>query len=132
MAVANRDGAPVAVHIESASPHEVKLVQATIDARFTRKRPLRLIADKAYDSDQLDHAMAALGIIVIAPHRQGRRTKTQDGRQLRRYKNRWKIERLFAWLHNFRRLVTRYEYKAENFLGFVHLGCMLILLRMYF
>jgi transposase len=39
------------------------------------------------------------------------------------------MERLFAWLQNFRRLVTRYERHAENFQGFVHLGCMVILLR---
>ena len=37
--------------------------------------------------------------------------------------------RLFAWLQNFRRLVTRYEYHAENFLGFVQLGSICILLR---
>jgi hypothetical protein len=42
---------------------------------------------------------------------------------LRRYRRRWKVERLFAWLQNFRRLVVRYEYHTENFLGFVHLGC---------
>ena len=41
------------------------------------------------------------------------------------------IERLFAWLQNFRRLVVRYEHKAQNFLGFAHLGCMLILLRQF-
>jgi transposase len=47
---------------------------------------------------------------MIAPHRRKRRRpKTQDGRKLRRYKKRWKIERLFAWLGNFRRLVVRYE-----------------------
>jgi hypothetical protein len=40
----------------------------------------------------------------------------------------WRIERLFAWLQNFRRLVTRYERNAENFLGMLHLGCTLILL----
>ncbi len=55
--------------------------------------------------------------------------KTQDGRKLRRYKRRWKVERLFAWLGNFRRLVVRYERRAENYLGFVHLGCVVILLR---
>ena len=37
---------------------------------------------------------------------------------------RWKVERLFAWLHNFRRLVTRWEHHIENFLGFVHLACL--------
>ena len=66
-----------------------------------------------------------------APGHRGRRRKlkTQDGRKLRRYKRRWKIERLFAWLHNFRRLVIRYERRVDNYLGFVHLGCIVILLR---
>ena len=55
---------------------------------------------------------------MIAPHRMGRRNPpTQDGRPLRRYCRRWKVDRLFAWLHNSRRLVTRWEYHAENFLA---------------
>jgi transposase len=54
-----------------------------------------------------------------------------DGRPLRRYRKRWGVERLFAWLQNFRRLITRHERHAENFLGFVHLGCICILLRRF-
>ncbi|MDI3286584.1 transposase, partial [Polyangium sp. 15x6] len=50
-------------------------------------------------------------------------------RPLRRYKRRWKVERLFAWLQSFRRIVVRYERHAENFLGFVHLGCIVVYLR---
>lgn len=50
---------------------------------------------------------------------------------MRRYKRRWKVERFFAWLQNFRRVATRFDYKAENYLGFVHLGCIVILLRAY-
>ena len=42
------------------------------------------------------------------------------------------LERLFAWLQNFRRIVVRYEYHVESFLGFVQLGSMLIMLRTYF
>jgi len=57
------------------------------------------------------------------------RKKTQDGRELRRYCRRWKIERLFAWLHNFRRLVNRWEYHEANFLAMLQLGCLVILLR---
>ena len=92
--------------------------------------PERLIGDKAYDSDPLDAQLAAQGVQMISPHRRGRvKPKTQDGRPLRRYKRRWKIERLFAWLQNFRRLVTRWERKPQNFLGFVQLGCIVILLR---
>jgi len=92
-----------------------------------------LIGDRAYDSDPLDRQLQQQhGIELIAPHKINRRKpSTQDGRKLRRYCRRWKIERLFAWLHNFRRLVTRWEYYEANFLGLVHLGCILILLRNY-
>jgi transposase len=50
-------------------------------------------------------------------------------RPLRRFKRRWNIERSFAWLGNFRRLVAHYERSAYNYLGFVHLGCIFILRR---
>lgn len=91
-------------------------------------QPWRLIGDKACDSDDLDAELAARGVDLIAPNRAGRR-KTQDGRPLRRYRRRWKVERLFAWLQNSRRILTRHERHPENSLGFVHLGCILILLR---
>jgi transposase len=131
MAFSDGSSSPLAVHTESASPHEVTLVEATLPSSFLKEKPQRLIGDKAYDSDPLDEALLDQGIEMIAPHRKNRKKKrTQDGRKLRRYKKRrWKIERLFAWLQNFRRLVVRYEYKVENFLGLVHLGCIVILLR---
>jgi transposase len=89
-----------------------------------------LIGDKAYDSDRLDRDLAErYGIEMIAPHRGERRAPTQDGRPLRRYRRRWRVERLFAWLHHFRRLVIRWEYHVENFFGMVRLGCMQILFR---
>jgi transposase len=76
--------------------------------------------------------LAAVGIDMSAPHRANRKLPaTQDGRPLRRYRRRWKMERLCAWWQNCRRLVVRHEYHAENFLGCVHLGCTVILLRCY-
>ena len=133
MAITDASGLPLAVHVESASPHEVKLVEATLESRFIQELPKRMIGDKAYDSDLLDTRLReAYAIELIAPHRSNRKSPpTQDGRPLRRYKKRWKVERLFAWLHNFRRLVVRYEYHAHNFLGFLQLGCALILLRYF-
>ena len=132
MAIADASGLPVALHVDSASPHEVKLVGKTIQGRFTTKLPKRIIGDKAYDSDPLDRELEALGIEMIAPHRSNRKKpKTQDGRPLRRYRKRWKVERLFAWLQNFRRLVVRYEYYRENFLGMLQLGFIVILLRYF-
>lgn len=131
MAIADGSGLPLSCCIESASPHEVKLVERTLDERFVPEAPMRLIGDKAYDSDKLDERLLKEhGVELIAPHRDGRKSApTQDGRPLRRYRRRWKIERLFAWLQNFRRLLNRFEYHAENFRGFVLLGCAIILMR---
>ena len=132
MAVADRFGLPISVCIASASPHETTLVQDVLDRRFLAEKPQRLIGDKAYDSDPLDALLAVQGIALIAPHRRNRkREATQDGRVLRRYKRRWKVERLFAWLQQFRRLVVRYEWHDDNFLGMVHLACIKILLRQF-
>ncbi len=132
VAVADRSGLPVALCIVSASSHESQLVERVLAARFLAHMPQRLIGDRAYDSDPLDQLLAVQDIALIAPHRRNRkRAPTQDGRILRRYKRRWKIERLFAWLQQFRRLIVRYEWHDENFLGFARLGCLKILLRQF-
>jgi len=83
----------------------------------------------AYDSDGLDAELARLGIEMIAPHNPRRKKKTQDGRPLRRYRRRWHVERFFAWLQRFRRLVTRWECHSSMFLAFLKLACIVILLR---
>jgi transposase len=131
MGLTDAFGLPIAVDAASASPHEITLVDDTFDACFLEDVPQKVIGDRAYDSDKLDKRLAEeRGVEMIAPHKGNRRrTNTQDGRTLRRYKKRWKIERLFAWLQNFRRLVVRYEYHLENFLAMIQLGCIVILLR---
>jgi transposase len=128
MAIADRSGLPVSATIASGERHEVRLVDEALEQRFTTEAPQRLVADKAYDSEQLEEDLAAEGIQLIAPTRINAR-RQPDGRSLRRYRRRWKVERLFAWLLRFRRISTRYEYKSDNFLGFVHLGCLAILMR---
>jgi len=129
MAIVDGAGLPLAVSVASATPGEFELVDDVLKSRFLRRLPTRLIGDRGYDSDALDARLAKRGIEFIAPHRSTRRNITQDGRQLRRYCRRWKIERLFAWLQSFRRLVGRYERHVENFLAFVQLGCIVILSR---
>jgi hypothetical protein len=130
------DGLPISVYVTStALPHHevTTLTEATVSKCFvTDEKPERLIGeDKAYDSDPLDERLAMeYGVELISPHWFNRqRSRTQDGRPLRRYKRSWKIERLFAWLQNLHHILVRYEYHAENYLGFVQLGCMMILLR---
>jgi len=131
MAISDGHGLPLAVHVASASPHETKLVGPTLEQRFLAEAPERMIGDRAYDRDPLDvQIRERFGVQLVAPHQSTRsKAPTQDGRVLRRYRRRWKIERLFAWLHNFRRIVIRWEYYPENFLGMVQLACAVILLR---
>src|SRR5262249_55128838 len=134
MAVADRHGLPIAVGIASGPRHEAKLVIDTLGTRFVRGRLPRLIADRAYDSAPLEAELALRGTKLIAPVRAGtrpNRTRRPDGRSLRRYRRRWLVERFFAWLMKWRRVVTRYEYKPQNFLGFIELACAVILLRRF-
>ena len=105
-------------------------MEETLDKRFTEEMPERLLGDRAYDSDPLDMSLQKQGIAMIAPHKSNRKKPaTQDGRVLRRYKRPWKVERLFAWLQNFRRIQVRHDRSLENYLAFVLLGCMIIFLR---
>lgn len=138
MVVADGKGIPLGSTLASASPAEVTLIEDTLDQvkvpRKGRGRPKkrmkRLIVDKAYDSDPLRKRLKTLKIDLICPHRQNRtKTKLQDGRKLRRYRKRWKIERTFAWIGNFRRLVVRWERLISVYRAFFHLACIIITLR---
>jgi transposase len=95
--------------------------------------PELLIGDRAYDSDAHDARIREkFGIELVSPHRRGRKRKpTQDGRHLRRYVRRWKVERTFAWLANSRRLVNRWERNPHVYAGFLSLACILITLRRF-
>jgi transposase len=131
MALVEANGLPISVQVASAQPHEVTLAFDLVQGCWTQDLPERVIGDKAYDSDPLDAELAECGVEMIAPHRRNRKkeNKTQDGRPLRRYKRRWKVERFFAWLQNFRRLVTRWDRKVEHFAGMVQLATVIILVR---
>jgi transposase len=91
-----------------------------------------LIADRAYDSGKLRKSLLAKGWDLVYPHRRGRvRPNTQDGRKLRRYRRRWKIERTISWISSFRRLMIRHEYYSFLYQGFIHLACIMICLRKF-
>ncbi len=94
-------------------------------------KPEHLIGDRASDSDGLDDDLKQDSVNRIAPHRSTRKLKTQDGRSLRRYQHRWLAERFFARLQWKRRLLIRWEYYATNFLGFVQLVSITMLLKQF-
>jgi transposase len=129
LAIVDRHGLPLSVSTHAANHHEVTLVQLSFDFYMIEAKPENLIGDKAYDSDALDAELKKEGVEMIAPHRSNRQLKTQDGRRLRRYARRWIVERFFAWLQWKRRLLIRWEYYASNFLGFVQLASIMMLLK---
>jgi hypothetical protein len=67
MAVADRHGLPVAICVESATPHEVKLATTTLLQMVIPDAPQNLVGDNAYDSDKLDSELRRYGIELIAP-----------------------------------------------------------------
>jgi transposase len=131
--VVEATGIPLGMVTDAASVSEIILGEvALVDIPATIAVPdsVPVIADRAYDSDPLRESMAADGYLLISPHRKNRvRPKTNDGRRLRRYKRRWIVERTFAWMHSYRRVVTRFEKRVDLYEGFVHLACAFIALN---
>jgi transposase len=131
LAIVDRHGLPLSVSTHAANHHEVTLVQLSFDFYMLEAKPEKRIGDRASDSDGLDQTLQREGVELIAPHRSNRTLKTQDGRSLRRYARRWIVERFFAWLQYKRRLLVRWEYYPSNFLGFVQLACIVMLLKRF-
>jgi len=129
MVVVDGQGVPLGKQLASASPHETKLIEATLDRSFAPEKVQRLIYDRAADSNALRQQLADRGIDLIAPENPRRKQRVQDRRKLRRYRRRWKMERTFAWIGNYRRLVVRYETKLHVYSAFFHIACIMIVLR---
>ena len=138
--VADGRGVPLGIQLASATPHEVTLIEKTLKQVSVprrgpgrpRQNPRRLIYDRAADSDALRQRLKRRGIELICPHRKNRsQPKLQDGRSLRRYRHRWKIERTIAWLGNYRRLLVRHERKTLIFHAFATIACLMITLKQF-
>ena len=116
-------GIPLGVATDAANVPETVLAGAAladIPPSVPVPHGVPVVADRGYDSDPLREALADDGFTLVAAHRKGRKRKpTADGRRLRR---RWKVERSFAWLHSYRRVITRYERRMDLYDGFVHLA----------
>ena len=137
MLVVDGQGLPLGVLVESAQKGEVKLAEATLSrVRVPKKgpgrprtRPREVVADRGYDSEALRRGLRGRGIKPCIPRRRNARPRRGRKPDLSGYRQRWVVERTFAWLGGFRRLVVRWERKAQIYLAFVLLACILILLR---
>jgi len=87
-----------------------------------RRRPESVVADRGYDSDRHREQLRQRGITPVIARR-----RTEHGSGLGRV--RWVVERTFAWLHNLKRLLVRYERRADMHEALLALGCCLICFR---
>jgi transposase len=137
MVLVDGQGLPLGVRLESASPSEVTLAEATLaEVRVPRakgrprQKPTRIIAYRGYDSDPLRERLSRRGIELIAPYRKNNKARRyEDGRKLRRYVRRWIVERTNSWLGQFRRLLVRHEHMLTTYRAFFYLACFWITLR---
>jgi len=121
-AVISKEKKVLHLSIENASPHEALFVPSIITDINKKTKVLNLIGDKAYDSFPLKETAMKMGVQMISPDRINRIHNKQDGRRLRRYKRRHRVENFFADLQTYRRAVTRYEKIPENHLNFLKLA----------
>ena len=143
MVAIDEEGVPLNVVVDSASVYEGHLAEETVNNIFVKKhdrrrkhpilrKPKRVIADKGYDDDGLRNRFSERGIDFIVPYRDNRVNRPyEDGRKLRRYRRRYKVERTNAWLKNFRRVTVRWDRSLSAFKGFVHIACICITLMKF-
>jgi hypothetical protein len=131
-------GVPLGNLLDAASPAAVQWVEPTLETIAgprggrgrPRQRPARRMYAKAGDADALRKRLAHRGIALLGPPRKHRtQAPRQARRKLWRYKRRGKVERQFAWLGNFRRVVGRWEHHITMYSAFFPVACLLITLR---
>jgi transposase len=150
----DKKGIPLSAVISSASTHDIKLVTNVVDStvikrpsssskpktgRRKRRRMQHLCLDKAYNSEPEEQELLKRGYVLHIPQkrRKGEKEESVEAKVtiqhiLSRKKHsakRWVVERTNSWHNRFRKLFTRYEKKAENYLGLVQFSCCIIIYR---
>jgi transposase len=141
MLVVDGNGLPLGFHLDGANRAEVRLAQQTLDTiRVARphgrpkQRPVKLVADRGYDSSAFRRALRRRGIrMCIPPKRRPANWRAKRGRPVvaRKddYRLRYTVERSFAWLGNFRRLLIRWEHRSEVYTSFFTVAVLIVCLR---
>lgn len=124
---------PIGLAIDGANRHDSKMVQATLESipvkrpTPTRKNPQGMCLDKGYDYDNVRDLVTTFGYTahIKARGEEAQAIKRQAGFKARR----WVVERTHSWMNRFRRILTRWEKKADNYLALLHLVCAVITYR---
>jgi len=152
----DKKGIPLSVVISPASTHDINLVTGVVDNAVIKrpkskslssksgpgrrtKRRQHLCLDKGYKSAQEEQELIKRGYVLHIPIKKKKKGKAEGEEEEEEVKvtpfrkkyspKRWVVERTNSWHNKFRKLFTRYEKKAENYLGLVQLSCCLIIYR---
>jgi transposase len=124
---------PIGLAIEGANRNDFKMTRATLESipverpKPTRRKPQGLCLDKGYDYDEVRDLAREFWYTAHIRSRgeEAQAIKHEAGFKARR----WVVERTHSWMNRFRRILTRWEKKAENYLGLLHLACAIITFR---
>ena len=126
-------GVPIGLAVEGAHRHDMKLVRHTLESvvaerpEATAEAEQGMCLDKGYDDDEVREILEEVGFTahIKARGEEAKELKAEAGKRARR----WVVERSHRWLNRFRRLLVRWDKKAENYIAFLHFACALIAFR---
>lgn len=124
-------GIPIAIVVDKAQRHDLKLLAKTLDARLIEvedEAEQNLCLDKAYSGEPAIEIGRERGYIVHCPDKSNAKQKRKR-KSGRRKARRWRVEVTHSWLNRFRRLLVRWEKKSANYLSMLYFACAIICWR---
>jgi putative transposase len=125
-------GVPLGAAVDGANVHDQKLVKETLNSvpverpQPTPRKPQHLCLDKGYTGEPVEREVRRRHYI---PHVPAKGTDKPKPKHRHGKARRWKVERTHSWLNRARRLLIRWEKKAANYVGFLHLQFAIVALR---
>ncbi|HFS5768490.1 TPA: IS5 family transposase [Providencia rettgeri] len=118
------NGLPLALVVAGANTHDIKLAD-TLDALQTGRpgKRLRLCMDKGYEAEWLGSYLKSRR---YEPHIQSRKDESEAIKNTDFKAHRWVVERTHSWMNRFRRVLTRWEKKVENYEVMLYFVCCII------
>ena len=126
-------GIPIGLAVDGVNRHDCKMVEATIESipverpKPTKRKDQGMCLDKGYDSGEVKDLVKEFGYTahICSRGEEAQSIKREAGFKARR----WVVERTHSWMNRFRRILTRWEKKPENYLALLHLVCAVITFR---
>jgi transposase len=126
-------GIPVGVAVDGANRNDFKMVRETVESipirrpKPTRQNPQGMCMDKGYDYAEPRALVAEFG---FTGHIRSRAEEAKQIKKRARFKaRRWVVERTHSWLNRFRRILIRWEKRADTYVAMLHLACGIITWR---